>query len=237
MLELWKGNEAMAEAAIRAGLQLYVGYPITPQSEICEYMSGRMPEVGRHFIQSESEIISINTILGSAIVGARSMTSSSSVGISLMQEGMTACFAKGLPIVLIQCKPDRGGMGRDFGGGQTDYLRETRGGGNGDYRVIVFVPNSIQEAVEMTYNAFDVAEKWRNPVEIMTEGRLGQMMESIELPGWKEGPKQEWAIDGTQKPYDLGNGVHYAEFKDRIDRMRERGAAHGRPSCARTLKR
>lgn len=222
MKELWKGNEAMAEAAVRAGVQLYVGYPITPQTEIVEYMSKRMPEMGRVFIQSESEIISINAALGGAITGKRCMTSSSGVGISLMQESISACYAKGLPVLLINVNRSGPGMGGDFAGGQDDWLRDTRGGGQGDYRFVVFVPNSVQEAVDMVYNAFEIGEKYRTPVEVMTEGRLGQLMEAVELPEFKESKAQEWGIDGTTKPYpDYGPGVRPRPWGRQYRVMRE----------------
>lgn len=201
MKELWKGNEAMAEAAVRAGCELYAGYPITPQSEICEYMSHRMPELGRVFIQAESELISINTVMGGALAGARCLTSSTGVGISLMQEGLTACFAKGICPMLINVNRCGCGMGAQFTGSQDDYSRETRGGGNGYYRLLVYIPESIQEAVDMVYVGWDIAEKYRNPVEIYTEGRLGQMMEAVELPPFKSAPpRPDWAMDGTSKP-------------------------------------
>jgi 2-oxoglutarate ferredoxin oxidoreductase subunit alpha len=199
MKELLKGNEAMAEAAVRAGMELYVGYPITPQSDIMEYLSFRMPDLGKVFIQSESEIISINTALGGSLTGARCMTSSSGVGISLMQEGFTACFAKGLTTLIINVNRSGCGMGNNFAGGQDDYLRCTRGGGNGDYRLLVYIPSSIQEAVNLIYDAWEVAEKYRNPVMLFTEGRLGQMMEAVELPEFKTAPRPKWGLDGTTK--------------------------------------
>ncbi len=222
MKELWKGNEAIAEAAVRAGCKLYVGYPITPQTEIVEYMSARMPELGRKFIQSESEIISINTVIGGAMTGYRCMTSSSGVGISLMQEGLTDAFAKSIPLLLVNVNRCSCGMGGDFGGSTDDYLRDTRGGGNGDYHFIVMVPSTIQEAVDLTYCAWDIAEKYRNPIEIMTEGRLGQMMECVEMPEFKESPKQEWGFDGTTKFMDFGPmRDHDAKYKARMDAIRE----------------
>lgn len=223
MKELWKGNEAIAEAAVRAGCKLYVGYPITPQTEIVEYMSARMPELGRRFIQSESELISINTVIGGSMTGERCMTSSSGVGISLMQEGLTDAFAKSLPMLLVNVNRCSCGMGGDFGGSTDDYLRDTRGGGNGDYHFIVMVPNSIQEAVDLVYGAWDIAEKYRNPIEIMTEGRLGQMMECVEMPEFKEGKRQEWGLDGTTKFMDFGPMKdHDAKYKARMDEIREK---------------
>ncbi|MGI6582760.1 MAG: 3-methyl-2-oxobutanoate dehydrogenase subunit beta [bacterium] len=166
----------------------------------CSQMLGMSQN--RTFIQSESELISINAVYGAAHSGARCMTSSSGVGISLMQEGISACFAKRLPIMLINV--NRSGFGMlgegGFAGGHEDYLRETRGGGNGDYRILVFCPATIQEAVDLVYNGFDIAEKYRIPFEIMTEGRLGQMMEDVELPPMLEIPKRPtWGMDGTRK--------------------------------------
>ncbi len=225
MRELWKGNEAMAEAAVRAGMKMFVGYPITPQSDIIEYLSKRMPELNRTVIQSESEIGSINTVIGGSITGARCMTSSSGVGISLMQEGISCCFARGIPAVLIDVNRSGCGMGsRDFGGGQDDYLRSTRGGGNGDYRLLVYIPNTIQEAVDLVYHSFEVAEKYRNPVMILTEGRLGQMMEPVEMPEYKEGPSLDWGIDGSMKimeDYDSteSGDINDAKYRAKRDLM------------------
>lgn len=199
MKELWKGNEAIAEAAVRAGLALYIGYPITPQSEIMEYLSKRLPELGRVFIQSESELVSINGAIGAAHTGYRAMTSSTCVGISLMQEGMTAAFQKCLPILLVNVNRTGCGMGfGDYPGAQDNYTRETRGGGNGDYRTLVYMPSSIQEAVDLIYTKWDVAEKYRIPMEILTVGRLGQMMETVEFPPLKEPKQAEWGMNGRR---------------------------------------
>ena len=202
MKELLKGNEAIAESAVRAGCQMYVGYPITPQSEIGEYLSVRMPELNRTFVQSQSELISINTVIGGSMTGARCMTSSSGVGISLMQEGFTDAFAKSLTPLIINVNRLGCGMGclASFPGGQDDYTRETHGGGNGFYRFLVYIPATIQEAVDMTYEAWEIAEKYRNPVEIYTEGRLGQMMEAVELPPFKELKLLPGCLDGTTAP-------------------------------------
>lgn len=224
MKELWKGNEAMAEAAVRAGCELYAGYPITPQSEICEYMSRRMPELGRVFIQAESELISINTVMGGALAGARCLTSSTGVGVSLMQEGLTACFAKGICPMLINVNRCGCGMGAQFTGSQDDYSRETRGGGNGYYRLLVYVPESIQEAVDMVYAGWDIAERYRNPVEIYTEGRLGQMMEAVEFPPFQPPrPRPDWAMDGTSKPMPDYYPMlpDHSVYLRRIEAMRE----------------
>ena len=225
MKELWKGSEAMAESAVRAGCELYAGYPITPQSEICEYMSARMPQLGRAFIQAESELISINTIMGGALAGARCLTSSTGVGISLMQEGITACFAKGICPMIINVNRCGCGMGAQFTGSQDDYSRETRGGGNGYYRLLVYVPESIQEAVDMVYDGWDIAEQYRNPVEIYTEGRLGQMVEAVKLPPFKEPrPRPDWAIDGTSKimPDYYPMLPDHSVYLQRIEAMQEK---------------
>lgn len=225
MKVLMKGNEAIAEAAIRAGCQMYVGYPITPQSEITEYMSSNMPKFGRTFIQSQSELISINTVLGGSMTGARCMTSSSGVGISLMQEGFTDAFSKALTPLIVNVNRLGCGMGclAAFPGGQDDYTRETHGGGNGYYRFLVYIPSTIQEAVDMTYQAWDVAEKYHNPVELYTEGRLGQMMEAVELPAYKEVKFMPGCLDGTQTPtpnYPVWR-IRDEDFNLRLEAMEE----------------
>lgn len=226
MKELWKGNHAFAEAAVRAGCKLYVGYPITPQSEIVEYMSDRMPELGRVFIQSESELISIMSCFGGGLTGMPVMTSSSGVGISLMQEGITACFNKGIPVLIVNVNRSGSGMGGGpgFSGCQDDYTRETHGGGNGYYRSLVYIPDSVQEAIYMIYHGWDIAYRYRNPIVIYTEGRLGQMMEAVEFPDFKEIPVPDWGIDGTAKPMPeypphSGSPENYPIYLDRIKRM------------------
>lgn len=225
MKVLMKGNEAIAEAAIRAGCQMYVGYPITPQSEIAEYMSANMPKLGRTFIQSQSELISINTVLGGSMTGARCMTSSSGVGISLMQEGFTDAFSKALTPLIVNVNRLGCGMGclAAFPGGQDDYTRETHGGGNGYYRFLVYVPSTIQEAVDMTYQAWEIAEKYHNPVELYTEGRLGQMMEAIELPEYKDVKFMSGCLDGSRAPnpnYPVWR-IRDEDFITRLDAMEE----------------
>ena len=225
MKVLMKGNEAIAEAAIRAGCQMYVGYPITPQSEITEYMSRNMPQLGRTFIQSQSELISINTVLGGSMTGARCMTSSSGVGISLMQEGFTDAFSKALTPLIVNVNRLGCGMGclAAFPGGQDDYTRETHGGGNGYYRFLVYVPSTIQEAVDMTYQAWDIAEKYHNPVELYTEGRLGKMMEAVELPEYRVVKFLSGCQDGSQSPtpnYPVWR-IRDEDFITRLDAMEE----------------
>lgn len=199
MKELMKGNEAIAEAAIRGGCRAFFGYPITPQNEIPEYMSWRLFEVGGTFVQAESEVASINMIYGACGAGARAMTSSSSPGISLMQEGISYICCAEIPCVLVNMV--RGGPG--LGGiqpAQGDYFQAVKGGGHGDYKMIVFGPQGVQECVDLMYNAFDLAEKYRIPVMMLGDGMLGQIMEPVELPPMKDVSKLEkkaWATDGT----------------------------------------
>lgn len=196
--ELWKGNEAIAEAAIRAGCKYFFGYPITPQSEVPEYLAKHLPLVGGCFLQSESELAAISMVYGAAGAGARVMTSSSSVGISLKQEGITYLAGSQLPCVIVNMMRGGPGLGSILPS-QADYFQATRGGGNGDYRTPVFAPATIQEAVDLTQEAFDVADYYRNPVMILADGMIGQMMESVE---WHEVPHRElppktWATTGT----------------------------------------
>ena len=170
-----KGNEAIGEAAIVAGCRHYFGYPITPQTELTEYMAKRMPQVDGVFVQAESEVAAINMVYGAAGAGARTMTSSSSPGISLKQEGISYIAGAELPCVIVNIM--RGGPG--LGGiqpGQGDYFQATKGGGHGDYRNIVLAPNSVQELVDITILSFDLADKYRNPVMLLGDGALGQMM-------------------------------------------------------------
>lgn len=203
MGDMIKGNEAIAEAAIRAGARLYAGYPITPSTEIMEYMSWRMDEVGGTFIQAESEIAGINMIIGGAACGVRSLTASSGPGISLKQEGMTVLSDEELPAVVINMVRYGNGIGTLLSA-QCDYLRETRGGGNGDYRCIVLCPDSIQEAVDLTVLAFDLAEKYRMVSVLMSEGALGQMMEPCELPEMQEPKRFPWGFDGKYTNKKIG---------------------------------
>ena len=195
--ELWKGNEAIAEAAIRAGCDCFFGYPITPQSEVPEYLSLHMPQHGKVFVQAESEVAAINMVYGAAASGMRAMTSSSSPGISLKQEGISYLTASELPCVIVNCMRGGPGLGT-IQPGQSDYYQATRGGGNGDYRTICLAPCNIQEAVDLMQEAFDIADTYRNPVMVLMDGLTGQMMEPIE---WHEVPKRElpekdWATTG-----------------------------------------
>ncbi len=197
---LMKGNEAIAEAAMRAGCRHFFGYPITPQTEISAYMAKRMPKIGGTFLQAESEVSAINMVYGAAGAGARVMTSSSSPGISLKQEGLSYIAACDLPCVVVNMV--RGGPG--LGGiqpAQSDYFQATKGGGHGDYHLIVLAPNSVQEMVSLTVDAFNLADEYRNPVMILGDGTLGQMMEPVVFPDEVEKTKSEktWATVGTEK--------------------------------------
>jgi len=195
-----KGNEAIAEAAIRAGVHSYFCYPITPQTEVAEYMSRRMPETGGVFLQAESEIAVGNMLFGASSTGKRVFTSSSSPGISLMQEAISYMAGAQLPCVILNIM--RGGPG--LGGilpAQSDYLQATKGGGHGDYRVLVVAPSSVQEAVDLTMLCFHLADKYRNPVMIIADGMIGQMMEPVEFPEKYEEPPlppKDWAATGAK---------------------------------------
>ncbi|MCL4393628.1 MAG: 3-methyl-2-oxobutanoate dehydrogenase subunit VorB [Chloroflexi bacterium] len=180
-LELWKGNEAIAESALRAGLEAYFGYPITPQTELLEYLARKMPETNRVFLQAESEVAVINMVYGAACGGARVMSSSSSPGFSLMQEGLSYIAASQVPVVLVDIMRGGPGLG-NIAPTQADYFQLTKGGGHGDYHPIVLAPASVQEAANLTYEAFDLAEKYRCIVIIAADGNIGQMMEPVELP-------------------------------------------------------
>ena len=178
---LMKGNEAFAEAAIRGGCRFYFGYPITPQNEIPEYMSRELPKHGGSFIQAESEICAINMAYGAGAAGGRVFITSSSPGIALMQEGMSFLCSAEVPTVILSVS--RGGPG--IGGiqpGQADYFQATRGGGNGDYKIPVFAPSTVQEGADLVYESMELADKWQNPIFIFTDGILGQMMEPVRLP-------------------------------------------------------
>ncbi len=191
---LMKGNEAIAEGAIRAGCDAYFGYPITPQTELLEYMSRRMPELGRVFLQAESEIAAINMVYGASATGKRAMTSSSSPGVSLKQEGLSYLAGAELPAVLVNVMRGGPGLG-SIAPAQGDYFQMVKGGGHGDYHLIVLAPASVQEAMDLTALAFELAEKYRNPAAVLADGVIAQMMEPVEL---KEYPRTEY-----EKPYAL----------------------------------
>lgn len=203
MAEMMKGNEAIAEAAVRAGVRLYAGYPITPSTEIMEYLSWRLPEVGGVFIQAESELAGINMVIGGASCGVRALTASSGPGISLKQEGVSTLSDEELSAVVINMVRYGNGLGTLYSS-QCDYHRETRGGGNGDYRCIVLCPYSIQEAVDMMALAYDLAEKYRVVTVLMSEGALGQMMEPVDLPEFQETKRNPWGFDGKYTYKKIG---------------------------------
>ena len=196
---LMKGNEAMAEAAIIAGCRYYFGYPITPQNEVPAYMSARLPKVGGVFIQSESEIAAISMVLGAAAAGARVMTSSSSPGISLKQEGLSYMAGARLPCVIANIQRAGPGLG-GIGPAQGDYFQATKGGGHGDYHLIVLAPYSAQEMADLTIEAFDLADNYRVPTMILGDAIVGQMMEPVILPepSTKKLPVKEWALTGAK---------------------------------------
>ena len=231
-LTLMKGNEAIAEAAIRAGCRFFFGYPITPQTEIPEYMSARMPEVGGCYLQAESEVAAINMVYGAAGTGARVMTSSSSPGISLKQEGISYIAGAELPCVIINIM--RGGPG--LGGiqaSQGDYFQATKGGGHGDYRLIVYAPASVQEAVDLIGDAFDAADRYRMPVMIAADGIIGQMMEPVILPEafeYTPGENKGWAATGwapgseKERPVINSLYIEIEELNELHDRLTARYA-------------
>ena len=207
---LMKGNEALAEAALRAGCRYFFGYPITPQTELAAYMSKRMPKVGGTFLQAESEIAAINMVYGASAAGARVMTSSSSPGISLKGEGISYMAGADLPGVIINVQ--RGGPG--LGGiqpSQADYWQATRALGHGDFQIIVYAPSTVQEMSDYVYDAFDTADRYRVPVMILADGMLGQMMEPVVLPEPKNAlPDKPWATCGhkNQRAHNVVNSLY-----------------------------
>ena len=207
---LMKGNEAIAEAAIIAGCRHYFGYPITPQTEIAAYMAKRMPKVGGTFLQAESEIAAINMVYGVSSTGKRVMTSSSSPGISLKQEGISYLAGADLPALIVNAQ--RGGPG--LGGiqpSQSDYFQATKGGGHGDYHLIVLAPYSVQEMAELTIKGFDLADKYRMPTMILCDGTTGQMMEPVTFDfAVKQPPEKPWAVTGTrmEREHNIINSLY-----------------------------
>jgi 2-oxoglutarate ferredoxin oxidoreductase subunit alpha len=197
--ELLKGNIATAEAAIRAGVEAYFGYPITPQTELLEWFSKRMPELGRTFLQAESEVAAINMVYGAACTGIRTMTSSSSPGISLMLEGISYIAGTEIPLVLVDVMRGGPGLG-NIAPSQADYNQIVHGGGHGDYRPIVLAPASVQESIDYTFMAFDLAEQYRAIVVVLIDGSIGQMMEPAELPPMRitNPEKPDWAVTGAK---------------------------------------
>ena len=221
---LMKGNEALAEAAIRAGCRHFFGYPITPQTEVSAYMAKKMPKIGGVFLQAESEVAAINMVYGAGGAGARVMTSSSSPGISLKQEGISYIAGADVPCVIVNIV--RGGPG--LGGiqpAQSDYYQAVKGGGHGDYHLVVLAPSSIQEMVDLTADAFDIGDKYRCPVMIMGDGMLGQMMEPVVFKDTDTSnlPEKPWATNGTkmERKKNIINSL-FIEPKDLEDLVIER---------------
>lgn len=197
--QLTKGNYAIAQAAINAGCEGYFGYPITPQSEIGEFMSKKMQELGRAYVSAESEIAAINMVLGACSTGAKAMTSSSSCAVALMQETLSYIASDELPAVLVSVMRAGPGLGYIYPS-QGDYNQSTIGGGNGDYKIIVLAPSTVQECVDLTYKSFYLAQKYRNPVILLADGLLGQMMEPIEIGEYPypEISSKSWALTGAK---------------------------------------
>jgi len=207
---LMKGNEAIAEAALRAGCECFFGYPITPQTELLQYMAKKLLKSSGVFIQAESEVGAINMAYGASSCGKRVMTSSSGPGISLKQEGISYLAGAELPCVIVNIMRGGPGLG-NINAAQSDYLQATKGGGHGDYKVIVLAPSSVQEAVDLTIKAFDLADKYRNPVMILGDGMLGQMMEVVEFDENYERPQIEkpWAVTGERnRPKRVTNSLY-----------------------------
>ncbi len=196
---LTKGNYAIANAAVLAGCQCYFGYPITPQSEIGEFMSGKMQELKRGYVSAESELAAINMTIGAVSTGVKAMTSSSSCAVALMQEGLSYATADELPVVLVSVMRGGPGLGNIYPS-QGDYFQATKGGGNGDYKLIVLAPSTVQECVDLTYKAFYLAQKYKNPTVLLADGLLGQMMEPVEFYDYPypEIDTSSWALTGAK---------------------------------------
>ena len=220
--ELIKGNVAVAEAAIRAGLQAYFGYPITPQTELLEWMSKRMPELGRAFVQAESELGAINMVYGAACTGARVMSSSSSPGVSLMMEGLSYIAGTEVPAVLVDVMRGGPGLG-NIAPAQGDYNQVVHGGGHGDYHPIVLAPASVQEAIDFTVLSFDLAEKYRAIVFVLMDGSIGQMMEPAELPPMQplRTTVPEWAVSGArERPRRILSSIYLDPPDEEVTNLR-----------------
>jgi 2-oxoglutarate/2-oxoacid ferredoxin oxidoreductase subunit alpha len=220
-----KENEALAEAAIRAGCRFFAGYPITPQTEIIEYMSWRMPEVGGVFIMPESEIAAINMVYGAAGAGARAMTATSGPGMSLKQEGISSLAACELPCVIVNMS--RGGPGTgNLGPSQADYFQATRGGGHGGYRVIVLGPSTVQETVDLTMEAFYLADKYRIPVVLLADAILAKSMEPVHFPDpdRRSLPEKNWTTTGARgrDPNVIVSMLYEYELEQRVTRLQEK---------------
>jgi 2-oxoglutarate ferredoxin oxidoreductase subunit alpha len=218
--ELLEGNRAFAEAAIRAGCEAYFGYPITPQTEALEHMAARMPELGRVFLQAESEVAAVNMVYGAACAGVRVMTSSSSPGVSLMMEGLSYIAGSEVPVVLVDVMRGGPGLG-NIAPSQGDYNQIVKGGGHGDYKPIVLAPATVQEMIDLTYEAFDLAEKYRCIVIVLADGNLGQMMEPAELPPMrpvrKASERPSWALTGARgRPPNNISSIYIDPVKEEI---------------------
>jgi len=228
--KLMKGCEAIAEAAIQAGCRFFFGYPITPQNDIPEYMSVRLPEVGGCFLQAESELAAINMVYGAAGAGARVMTSSSSPGISLKMEGISYIAGAELPCVIVNVMRGGPGLG-SIQASQGDYFQATKGGGHGDYHAVVYAPSSVQESIDLMQNAFDVADEYRTPVMILADGILGQMMEPVEIrpAAQKKEFHKDWATTGfdpqkSARPRAVVNSLYIEieELEELNNRLQQR---------------
>ena len=229
---LISGNEAAGEAAIRAGCRLYAGYPITPQNELTAFMADQLPLRGGTFIQAESEVAAINMVYGASAAGARTMTSSSSPGVSLKQEGISYLAGSELPAVIVNVQRGGPGLG-NIAPSQGDYFQSTRGGGHGDYRTLCLAPASVQEVCDLTYDAFDLADRYRNPVVVLSDGLLGQMMEPTRfdhLPP-PSPPEKPWALTG--EPGRARNTIRsYRHTVDALAELNERIQAKYDRICA-----
>lgn len=203
-----KGCEAIAEAAVRAGCRFFAGYPITPQNEIPEYFARRLPEVSGSFVQGESEVASVNMVYGAASAGVRSMTSSSSPGIALKSEGISYCASARIPMVYANISRGGPGVG-SIQPAQMDYFQATKASGNGGFQMMVFAPSTVQEAVDMTYRAFDYADRDRNPVLILADGVIGTMMEPVELPDMKSEEEIEQIKESKKAWACIGHPLDY----------------------------
>ena len=220
---LMKGNEVLAESAMRAGCKHFFGYPITPQTELSAYMSKHMPKIGGTFLQAESEVAAINMVYGAAAAGARAMTSSSSPGISLKSEGVSYIAGADLPAVIINVMRGGPGLG-SIQPSQSDYWQATKALGHGDFQMVVYAPSTVQEMADYTYKAFDIADEYRMPVMILADGLLGQMMEPVELRDPIEKlPERPWACTGhnNEREHNVANSLYLtAEDLDRINHER-----------------
>ncbi len=228
--QLMKGNQALAEACLRAGCRFFSGYPITPQTDILEYLCWRMPEVGGECVQTESELAGINMVFGAAAAGARALTTTSGPGFSLKQEGISYLCASDVPAVIVDVQRIGAGLG-DIFVGQGDYWQLTRGGGHGDYHTIVLAPASVQEMADFGYQAFDLAERYRHPVIIAADATIGQMMENVEQPEMKEHDidRFDWALRPRKagekqrviwnRFWDIGNDEYPVYLREKYAEM------------------